>query len=337
MNAENKYTKKDFVPEGEVKWCAGCGDFSILNQTQKVLGEIGRSPDEYTFISGIGCSSRFPYYMDCYGYHTIHGRALAVATGTKLANPELQVWVAMGDGDGLSIGGNHFLHAVRRNLDMVVILMDNRIYGLTKGQFSPTTEKGKITKTSPYGSLEEPLDPVNLAIGAGCSFVARSVDRNPKHLAATLHRAAEHKGFSLVHVLQNCVIFNDGVFDPWVNKETKADTNLYLEDGKPMIFSNGDKAIVREGFSPKVVNTADVDASEILVHHENADDPGLKGFLANMSSRAPEFPMPFGVIHQKKGPSFDQLMTEQVADVTAKKGKGDLMSLLNSGDTWDVK
>ncbi|MDH5559929.1 MAG: 2-oxoacid:ferredoxin oxidoreductase subunit beta [Deltaproteobacteria bacterium] len=335
MNIEiSKFTKKDFTPDGEVKWCSGCGDFSILAQAQKVLAETGRSPDEFAFISGIGCSSRFPYYVNSYGYHTIHGRALAVATGTKTFNPDLSVWVAMGDGDGLSIGGNHFLHAVRKNVDLVCILMDNRIYGLTKGQFSPTTDKGQVTKTSPYGTLESPVDPVSLTLGIGGSFVARATDRNPKEMQRIFKAAYEHKGFSLVHVLQNCVIFNDDCFNRETGSE-KLDNTLQLVQGEPMIFGKeNDKAIVRDGFSPKVVNKADVDPSEILVHDENADDPGLALFLSSMNK--PELPTPLGIFRKVSQGTYDEDTHLQLKEITAKKGKGDLQTLLNSGDTWKV-
>ncbi|PCI24977.1 MAG: 2-oxoacid:ferredoxin oxidoreductase subunit beta [SAR324 cluster bacterium] len=336
MNTQaKKYTKKDFVSNQEVKWCSGCGDFSILSQTQKVLSEIGRPPEEITFVSGIGCSSRFTYYMDTYGFHTIHGRALAVATGVKTQNPDLSVWVAFGDGDGMSIGGNHFIHTIRRNLDIVCIMMDNRIYGLTKGQYSPTSLRDQITKTSPFGKLEAPMDPVAMALSSGATFVARSTDRNPKHLNEVLHKAYQHKGFSFVHVLQNCVIFNDGCHEPYVGKE-KADNTLMLKDGQPMIFGKeNDKAIVRDGFDPKVVNVADVDASEILVHDENSSSQGQSYFLAQMSEG--KFPMPMGVIRQVEEPTYDGAYTEQIAEITAKQGQGDLQELLDSGDTWTVE
>ena len=336
MNTEAKqYTKKDFTPDGAVKWCAGCGDFGILAQTQKVLAELGRSPDEFAFISGIGCSSRFPYYVDTYGFHTIHGRALAIATGTKVHNPDLSVWVAMGDGDGLSIGGNHFIHAVRRNVDMVCILMDNQIYGLTKGQFSPTSLRGQRTKTSPFGTTEDPMDPIAAALGVGGTFVARSTDRNPKHLQEMLRRAYAHKGFSLIHVLQNCIIFNDACFEDYVGKE-KADHTLMLEHGKPMIFGKeSDKAIVIDGFDPKVVNVADVDSADIAIHDEFAAGEGNANFVNSMS-KGGGFPMPLGVIRQIDTPAFDAANAAQLVDVTAKLGKGDLQTLLNSGDTWTV-
>ncbi len=331
----SKYTKKDFVSDQEVKWCAGCGDFGILAQTQKVLAETGIDPENVAFVSGIGCSSRFTYYMNTYGFHSIHGRALAVATGLKTANPDLSVWCAFGDGDGMSIGGNHFIHTIRRNLDIVCIMMDNRIYGLTKGQYSPTTLGGQITKTSPFGKLEKAMEPVALAMAAGATFIARSSDRNPKHLNEMLHKAYQHKGFSFVHVLQNCVIFNDGAFDDYVGKE-KADHTLMLKDGEKLIFGkNNDRAIARDGFNPKIVNIKDVDESEILVHDENAKDAGQGLFLSQMGEG--NYPMPMGVIRKHVEPTYDEQYEQQIAQVIAKQGKGDLQELLNSGDTWTVE
>jgi len=333
MNAESKYSKKDFVPNGPVKWCAGCGDFSILAQTQKVLGETGRSPDEFAFISGIGCSSRFPYYVDTYGYHTIHGRALAIATGTKIANPDLSVWVAMGDGDGLAIGGNHFLHAVRRNVDMVAILMDNRIYGLTKGQFSPTSFRGQKTKTAPTGTVENPIDPVSLTLGLNGTFVARSSDRHIKHMHEMLTRAYQHKGFSLVHILQNCPIFNDGAFELATSKDTRDDNTVILEHGKPMLYGKEkDKCIVRDGFSPKVANVADVAENEILIHDDK--DAGLGHFLAQM--QGDDFPTPLGVFIERESPTIDQEYVSHENSEIERKGKGTIASLLNQGETWEV-
>ncbi len=333
MNAESKYKKQDFVPDGAVKWCAGCGDFSILAQTQKVLAATGRSPDEFAFISGIGCSSRFPYYVNSYGYHTIHGRALAIATGTKIANPELSVWVAMGDGDGLAIGGNHFLHAVRRNLDMVVILMDNQIYGLTKGQFSPTSIRGQKTKTAPTGTMEDPIDPVALTLGLNGTFVARTTDRSMKQMSEILMRAYEHKGFSMVQILQNCPIFNDGAHDLATAKATRDDHTLVLEHGQKMIFGKDkDKAIVRDGFKPKVVNVADVNEAEILVHDEK--DSGLGHFLAQMQGS--DYPIPLGVFIERTAPTIDQeYRTSNDAEIE-RLGKGTLNNLLHQGETWKV-
>ena len=338
------YTKKDFSSDQDVKWCAGCGDFSVLAQVQKTLAEIGRPASEYAFVSGIGCSSRFPYYMETYGYHTIHGRALAVATGVKTFNPKLSVWVTIGDGDALSIGGNHFIHTIRKNLDIVCIAMDNRIYGLTKGQFSPTSVQGQVTKTSPQGKRSLPMDPVALALGAGVTFVARTVDRSPKQLKEVLHKAYRHKGFSFVHVLQNCVIFNDGCHDELTNKETKEETTLCLVHGKPMIFGKKrDKAIVLDGLNPKIVQISEVDASEILVHDERAREPGLALLLASMrtgrflsSKTTQKFPMPLGVLRDIEEETYDDITTIQIEKFTKEKGPGDLEKLLNSGETWVV-
>lgn len=334
MSNESKYTKKDFASNNEVKWCSGCGDYGILSQTQKVLAEIGKPPHETTFVSGIGCSSRFIYYMNSYGYHTIHGRALAVATGMKTANPKQDIWVTIGDGDCISIGGNHFIHAVRRNLDIVCILMDNRIYGLTKGQFSPTTEVNKKTKTSPYGKVEDPMDPVGLALGSGATFVARGSARNLKQLGDLLHKAHAHKGFSLVHVLTNCVIFNDGAFEDFVGKE-KQDNVVNLVDGEPMIFGkDNEKAVITNGFDPQIVNVADVDKSQIIVHDEKSTSPGYANFLGCLDGY--NLPMSMGILRQQELPTYEREVERQIEQVTEMKGKGDLQSFLNSGDTWTV-
>lgn len=334
MNAESKYTKKDFVPDGPVKWCAGCGDFAILAQTQKVLAETGRSPDEFAFISGIGCSSRFPYYVNTYGYHGIHGRALSIATGVKVANPDLSVWVAMGDGDGLAIGGNHFLHTVKRNIDMVSILMDNQIYGLTKGQFSPTSLRGQKVKTAPTGKLEDPMDPVALTMGIGGTFVARSIDRNPKHMAEMIRKAYEHKGFSMVQILQNCPIFNDGAYDR-LTGEDKADNILYMTHGEKLIFGkDNEKCIVKEGFSPKVALVSEVDEKDIIVHDERCADPGYAHFLSLIEGEG--FPVPMGVFRQLDKPTYDGAYLEHEQMEIDRKGAGDLQALLDSGDTWEV-
>ncbi len=345
MSAKAKtYQKKDFSSGQDVKWCAGCGDFAVLSQVQKTLAEIGRPPSEYAFVSGIGCSSRFPYYMGTYGYHTIHGRALAVATGVKTHNPDLSVWVTMGDGDALSIGGNHFIHTIRKNLNIICIAMDNRIYGLTKGQFSPTSAQGQVTKTSPSGKNSLPMDPVALALGAGVTFVARAVDRNPKRLNEILHKAYRHKGFSFVHVLQNCVIFNDGCHNDLTDKDTRDETTLHLVDGEPMIFGKErDKAIVLDGLNPKIVHVADVDPEQILKHDEKTQEPGLALLLASMragkflsSKTTAKFPMPLGVLRDVEEESYDEITDNQVKKITKIKGPGNLEKLLNSGETWMV-
>lgn len=334
MNMEGKLTKKDFVTPQEVKWCSGCGDFSVLAQTQRVLAEIGRPREDYAFITGIGCSSRFTYYMETYGFHTIHGRALAIASGVKSQNPDLSVWVTIGDGDAVSIGGNHFVHAVKRNLDMVLIIMDNRIYGLTKGQVSPTSEKGKITKTSPYGSIDEPLDPVRLALGAGATFVARTTDRNVGMMRDILHKAYEHKGLSVVHVLQNCVIFNDGAFEREVGKE-KSENTLELKHGEPLLFgAEKDKTIVMDGFQPKVVNVAGVDPAQMIKHDAHCTDPTVAMILSSLDPS--KFPTPVGLIRQVEKPAYDAELAKMQEQVIASKGKGDLQKLLSSGETWTV-
>ncbi|MDT8445582.1 MAG: 2-oxoacid:ferredoxin oxidoreductase subunit beta [bacterium] len=335
MNAESKYTKKDFVPPGDVKWCAGCGDYAILAQVQKVLAETGISPDQFAFISGIGCSSRFPYYMNCYGLHGIHGRALAIATGTKVANPDLHVWVAMGDGDGLAIGGNHFIHAVRRNVGIKSILMDNRIYGLTKGQFSPTSQRGAKVKTAPMGTVEDPIDPISLSLSLGGSFVARTTDRDVKHMAEVLRRSQEHDGFSMVQVLQNCPIFNDGAFDTWVSKG-KEEYVLKLVHGEKMIFGlDNEKCIVRNGFSPKVALVAEVDEKDIIIHDEFATDSGLAGFLSQLNGTN-GMPMALGIFRQIDHPAFEAEYRRQNAEAAATKGKGDLATMLHEGETWTL-
>jgi 2-oxoglutarate ferredoxin oxidoreductase subunit beta len=300
------------------------------------LPEIGVAPENSVFVSGIGCSSRFPYYINSYGIHSIHGRAPAIATGLKVSRPDLTVWVITGDGDALSIGGNHFVHVLRRNLDINYVLFNNRIYGLTKGQFSPTSVEGQITKTTPTGVIDHPLNPMLLALGAEATFVARSVDSNVKHLAYTLKRAAQHKGTSFVEVYQNCNVFNDGAFSYAQDKATREDATIELEHGKPMIFGkNRDKGIRLNGMLPEIVdlNTSGVKEDDLLFHDEKAD-PIHAYLLARM--RRPDFPEPIGVFRDVQTQTFDDAMREQLADAVAKKGKGDLQKLLSSGDTWRV-
>lgn len=331
-----EYKKKDFASSQVVKWCAGCGDFAVLSAVQSVLADIGRPPEEYSFVSGIGCSSRFPYYMNTYGFHTIHGRALPIATGEKIANPKQSVWVVTGDGDGMSIGGNHFVHAARTNPDLVVILLDNRIYGLTKGQLSPTSEFGLKTKSTPWGSVVEPLEPVALASGSGASFIARSTDRNMKLTKEMLRAAYEHKGFSLVHILQNCVIFNDGTHDKYTDKATQDEANLFLEHGKPMIFGKEkDKCIVLDGFAPKIAKVADVDASKILLHDAKSKSPAMATLLSTFVDEG--LPNPMGIIRQVEQPVYDERIDQQIADAKTSVGEGDIAELLAGGDTWTVQ
>ncbi|RMF04087.1 MAG: CBS domain-containing protein [Chloroflexi bacterium] len=328
-------TRKDFVSDQTVRWCPGCGDYAILAQIQKVLPELGRPKEDFVFISGIGCSSRFPYYMDTYGIHSIHGRAPTLATGLKIANPNLSVWVITGDGDGLSIGGNHFVHVLRRNVDLNIILFNNRIYGLTKGQYSPTSEQGKITKSSPMGSLEQPLNPISVAIGAEATFVARTVDTNVKHMAEMLRRAAAHKGTSIVEVYQNCVIFNNGAYSYATDSKTKSENVLELEHGKPMIFGkNRDKGIRLNGLNPEVVSLDAVDESELLVHDETMPEPSLAYMLSRM--RQPAFPEPIGVFRDVQKPVYEEGVMAQVKQAKAQKGEGDLAKMYGNADTWEV-
>ncbi len=338
INAE-KLTAKDFSSGQDVRWCPGCGDYSILAQVQRTLPNIDSiQKEKVVWVSGIGCSSRFPYYMGTYGFHGIHGRAPAIATGLKIARPDLDVWVATGDGDLLSIGGNHFIHACRKNIDLKIVLFNNRIYGLTKGQYSPTSEKGKVTKTSPYGSVDYPFNSISLALGSNATFVARTIDREPKHMAEMIDRAAGHKGLAFIEVYQNCNIFNDGAFSKLTDKDVKDDNVLFLEDGKPMLFGKEkDKGIRLEGFHPIIIDLNDPKNSidDVIVHHET-DDGLVRAFILSHLTDDPKLPTPIGVFRQLIKPTYDQAMVEQIDQVTKKKGKGDISKLLFSGNTWDV-
>jgi len=326
-------TRKDFTSNQEVRWCPGCGDYSILAQMQKMLPELHIPRENIVFISGIGCSSRFPYYVESYGFHTIHGRALTLATGLKTSRPDLTVFVVTGDGDGLSIGGNHLLHAMRRNVNLNVILFNNRIYGLTKGQFSPTSEFGKVTKSSPYGTTEKPLNPLRVALAAGATYVARSLDRDIKHLGETLYDATQHKGISFVEVFQNCNVFNDGAFDAFADKDVRQDKMVYLEHGKPIRFGKSREHGIRlNGFTPEIVWNAESDEG-LLVHDAANPSDILANILATMDY--PDYPVPLGLFRNVEAPSFETLVEAQVADAMAK-GQGDLQALLNSGETWEV-
>ncbi|MEK6677365.1 MAG: 2-oxoacid:ferredoxin oxidoreductase subunit beta [Planctomycetota bacterium] len=329
-------TAKDFASDQDVRWCPGCGDYSILAQTKKVLAGLGIPKENFVFVSGIGCSSRFPYYVDTYGIHSIHGRAAPVATGVKLARPDLHVWVVTGDGDALSIGGNHFLHVIRRNVDMKILLFNNQIYGLTKGQYSPTSPVGKVTKSTPQGSVDYPLNPLCVAIGAEATFVARAVDVNIKHLTYVLERAAAHKGTAFVEIYQNCNIFNDGAFEYAAGKETRDDTTLTLEHGRPLVFGkNRDKGIRLNVMQPEVVSLGNgIKEDDLLFHDEKAEEPSLAYLLSRM--RHPQFPDPIGVFRAVQHPTYDELVTKQVKDAVAKQGKGKLEDLLDSGETWEV-
>ncbi len=327
------YTAKDFASDQEVKWCPGCGDYSILKQVQSILPEIGIKRENMVFVSGIGCSSRFPYYMNTYGIHSIHGRAPAVATGIKLANPELNVWIITGDGDGLSIGGNHFIHLMRRNLDVNILLFNNEIYGLTKGQFSPTSQLGLKTKSSPFGVIDHPFNPLSLALGSGATFVSRTLDREPKSLREVLLEAQKHKGTSFVEIYQNCVIFNDGVFDEFTNKATKEEANLYLENGKPLKFGKDlSKGIILENFEPKIIDiTEDTDESKLWIHDETSILKAQILARFNFDEEFSDFPRPFGVFYKKNRASYEETFTNQV-----EKNKPDMQQILNGNITWTV-
>lgn len=329
-------TAADFASDQDVRWCPGCGDYSILAQMKKVMPQLGISRENIVFISGIGCSSRFPYYMNTYGMHSIHGRAPAIATGLKCVRQDLQVWVVTGDGDGLSIGGNHFLHLMRRNVDLKILLFNNRIYGLTKGQYSPTSPLGKINKSAPMGVIDNPLNPLSVAIGCEATFVARSIDVNIKHLGETLKRAAEHKGTAFVEIYQNCNIFNDGAFDYATSKDSKLDTTVELEHGKPLIFGkNKNKGIRLNGTEPEVVELGKgISEDDLLFHDEKAPEPTLAYLLSRM--RHPEFPEPIGVFRAVDHPKYDVELNKQVDAAREKKGPGDLDALFNSGETWTV-
>jgi len=329
--------KADFVSDQEVRWCPGCGDYAILNNVQKVMPELGIPREKIVFVSGIGCSSRFPYYMNTYGFHGIHGRAPAIATGIKCANPELSVWVVTGDGDALSIGGNHFIHAIRRNLDINYILFNNRIYGLTKGQYSPTSEFGKKTKSAPMGTIDYPINPLSLAIASEATFVARSIDIDVRHLGTVVEAGARHKGISFIEVYQNCNIFNDHAFDSFADRSVRSDKVLYLEDGKPMIFGKDrNKGIRMKGAHPEVVTIGEngITEADLLVHHVNLADPSVAFMLARMEQ--PEFPQPVGIFRAVERDTYEDMLVHQIDAAIAKSGPGSLEKLINSGDTWVV-
>ncbi len=331
-------SRKDFVSDQEVRWCPGCGDYSILAQTQKVMPDLGIPRENIVFISGIGCSSRLPYYMNTYGFHSIHGRAPTIATGLKASRPELSVWVVTGDGDALSIGGNHILHVLRRNVDLQIVLHNNEIYGLTKGQYSPTSELGKRTKSSPYGTIDAPLHPLSVAIGAEATFVARAIDTDAHHLATMLERTAQHRGTSFLEVYQNCNIFNDGAFAGFAAKEVRADRTITLEHGKPMIFGKErDKGLRLNGLHLEVVQVGvdGVPEGDLLVHDETLEDPSIAFLLSRLAY--PDYPVPIGVFRAVQRPTYDTMMTEQIEQAIAAEGPGDLREIFHEGDTWTVE
>ena len=330
-------SKKDFETNQDVRWCPGCGDYAVLAQVQKLLPTLGIPRENFVFISGIGCSSRFPYYMETYGMHSIHGRALPIATGLKLARPDLSVWVVTGDGDALAIGGNHFIQAMRRNVDLKIIMLNNRIYGLTKGQYSPTSEMGKKTKTTPHGSIDRPFNPLALALGAGATFVARSVDTDLTHLQSVLARAAQHKGSAFVEIYQNCIVFNDGAYDELTDKKSRADARILLEHGKPMVYGKDrDHGIRILGMEVQAVALGEngITESDLAVHDEKTENSTLAFSLSQLEG--PTLPVPLGVFRALETPTYHERNESQAAAVRLTRGRGDLVSLLNSGDTWTI-
>jgi 2-oxoglutarate/2-oxoacid ferredoxin oxidoreductase subunit beta len=333
------HTKKDFQTDQEVRWCPGCGDYAILSAVQSVFAELGIPREKFVVVSGIGCSSRFPYYMNTFGFHGIHGRAPAIATGIKIARPDLEVWVATGDGDSLSIGGNHTIHMLRRNVGIKVLLFNNRIYGLTKGQYSPTSELGKKTKSTPYGTADRPFNPISLAIGSEATFVARSVDVFQQHLKDTLRKAAAHKGSAYIEILQNCNIFNDGAWENLTEKDARSEQIVQLEHGKPLIFGkNRDKGIRQNGFGLEVIQLGNgITEQDLLVHDEKHPRAAYAFMLAHMELR-PGFPTPIGVLRSCEDvPRYEDIIAEQIRNVQAVRGKGNLDELLHAGDTWEVR
>lgn len=336
VNDKVELTRKDFVSDQMVKWCPGCGDYAILASFLKVLPTLGINKEDFVIVSGIGCSSRFPYYVKTYGFHGIHGRAAALATGIKITNPDLSVWMVTGDGDSLAIGGNHFIHALRRNLDINIMLFNNRIYGLTKGQYSPTSNFGQVTKTSPHGTFEHPFNPAELAIGAHGTFIARTSDSNPKLMQEVMTKAAAHKGASLIEILQNCVIFNNGAFESIAAKEVRDDAQIHLIHGEQMIFGKElDKALVMEGTEIRVRKLDEVkDKSSILVHNEKDRNPGLHTFLANM--KPPHYPVAMGVIRAVENETYENAMARIIQHEVENAKIHSVDELLNSGKTWDL-
>ncbi|GIV62131.1 MAG: 2-oxoglutarate ferredoxin oxidoreductase subunit beta [Rhodothermaceae bacterium] len=328
-------TRQDFTSDQDVRWCPGCGDYAILATVQRLMPELGVPRENVVFISGIGCSSRFPYYMNTYGMHSIHGRAPTIATGLKASRPELDVWIITGDGDALSIGGNHLIHLMRRNVDVQLLLFNNQIYGLTKGQYSPTSELGKITKSTPYGSIDHPFNPIALALGAEATFVARTMDRDPRHMKDILKAAHAHKGAAFVEIYQNCNIFNDGAFFTFTEKDTKPDHTLFLEHGRPLTFAGGQKGLRLDGLRLEVIDLAG-DAwsiSDCLVYDETSYEMAT---LVGHLFRQPEMPRPFGIFYRETRPTYEALLQQQIETVMRQRGPGDLQALLQAGETWEI-
>jgi len=332
-------TSKDFVTDQEVRWCPGCGDYSILAQVQKVMPQMGIPRENIVFISGIGCSSRFPYYMNTYGMHSIHGRATAIASGLKATRPDLSVWIVTGDGDSLSIGGNHTIHLLRRNFNVNVLLFNNQIYGLTKGQYSPTSEPEKVTKSTPLGSIDHPFNPLALAMGADASFIARSMDRDPKHLQEMLTRSYQHKGSSFLEIYQNCNIFNDGAFEVFTEKTSKAGETLFLEHGKPLLFgAQKNKGIRLDGMKPVVVEIGNGYTAEDLWIHDEKDLYKAQSLIRMFDDPNQEFhfPRPFGVFYETERPCYEDMLNAQIEEVIKTKGKSNLNKLLRGRETWTI-
>ncbi len=340
QTAMPKLKGKDFASDQDVRWCPGCGDYTILKQVQNLMPELGVPKENIAFIAGIGCSSRFPYYMDTFGMHSIHGRAPAIATGLKVTRPELSVWVITGDGDALSIGGNHLIHALRRNVDINILLFNNEIYGLTKGQYSPTSKEGMVTKSTPMGSLDHPFNPAALAMGADAGFFARAMDRDPKHLNEIMARTHEHKGTSLLEIYQNCIVFNDGAFEVYTDKQRRSETALYLEQGKPLVFGNdADKGIRLDGMKPQVVKLGDEFSESDLWVHDEKDH--FKAYLLSRffedNRHEDKLPRPFGVFYDVERPTYDEMVNLQVEEAVKKMGKGNLDDLIAGTETWVVR
>jgi len=339
LTTDLKLTAKDFATDQDVRWCPGCGDYSILKQVHTILPQLGLKREDIVFISGIGCSSRFPYYTSTFGMHSIHGRATAIASGLKAVRPELSVWIVTGDGDSLSIGGNHTIHLLRRNFDVNVLMFNNQIYGLTKGQYSPTSEENKVTKSTPYGSVDHPFNPIALALGADATFVARSMDRDPAHLQQMLLRSYKHKGASFLEIYQNCNIFNDGTFEIYTEKASKKEETILINHGQPLVFgANADKGIKLDTGRPVVINFAEgFSADDCLVHDET--DLNIAGIVSRMFDHHQtenHLPRPFGVFYAKQRNTYEDVMNEQVKEVTGKKGKGNLDKLLAGSEVWEV-
>jgi 2-oxoglutarate ferredoxin oxidoreductase subunit beta len=337
MTSAEPLTRKDFESDQEVRWCPGCGDYGILAAIQFVLPELGVRPEEMVFVSGIGCAARLPYYMNTYGVHSIHGRAPAIATGVAMARPDLHVWVIGGDGDMLSIGGNHLIHALRRNVNLKIIMFNNQIYGLTKGQYSPTSELGKVTKSTPFGSIDHPFNPISVALGAEATFVARTHDMDRKHMMQTFRRAHEHQGAAFVEVFQNCNVFNDGAFDTILKRDVRPDMLIPLTHGQPIRFGADDQlgVAVNEFGEPHVVQVADVGEDALLVHDEHRPDPTLAFALSRLAD-TPTVPTPVGVFRDVERPVYEAEIQRQLAAASDRQGPGDLTALIASGPIWTV-